>query len=611
MANDYAPWEEPAASAPAGADEYVPWENPAPKPKPAAVPTTAASTPTPDTPTDDEYVPWENPAPKPKLNSAAKAPTKPLPLANKLILGLLEKGAGAVDAGKTMVTGALAARVAPLAGAGATALAGLKGESLGTAMSAGEATRQQVQGALTHRPRTPVGKSILNNVDNSVSRMNDVWGQAAGAVNKAVGSPMSEAAATTIGEQIPNAVSVALGLPGAQVKTTRIPLSQAREAIKEAQDNGFLADPATSNPGIANTVLSSLGGAAGIKVRQAAHNVEHATTLAKEDIGIPADQKLDRTALKAVRDKASQIYDKIRGVKIDIPANDPQFQQALQDVDKGFESVKEFVPGIYDARKGDSVRGNVGNPQSPNHPAAWTPKSLLDVSQYLRAEAARVLETAQSNSKAFKEASEMKAVATSMEDLLERGLQAHANPPGVPRVQANFQAANYVNKYRKARELIAKTYDIQEASNLVTGKIDPMKLAQDYANDKDLTGNLEKIARAASTDGVPMDLPAARRGNAEAFTKLTDLGVGAAAAAAVAGGITAPYTLGMIALRPGARAVMSSKAYQNLNGKVFEKPVRRMKDAPQAAAGAAGADALRAPTPMSAASAPQDEVSNN
>jgi hypothetical protein len=332
-----------------------------------------------------------------------------------------------------------------------------------------------------------------------------------------------------------------------------------------------------------NKTLESVAGSQGIRDRLAAKNIEHASNLVKEELGLSPGDFLNGQALDSIRSRAAQAYDRIKAINMDIPANEPRFQQALRDIDKQFESVKEFAPGLIDLRDMERVRGLAGSPQSPAHPGAWTPKSLLEVSQQLRAEATHVLDTAQSNKAAYKEAAAMKAAATAMEDLIENAL----TPQGTQRVATGF---NLVNDFRKARELIAKTYDIESATNLVTGQVDPAKLARIIQSGGKLSGNLEKIGNAASA--MP-DVMRAPSGQTDALLRLTDMGVGAGAGAAGAlllgaHGAAIPAIAGAAA-RPITRAVMSSKPYQNTMARVHSKPGRqyRMGEAGQAAGAAA------------------------
>lgn len=493
---------------------------------------------------------------------------------------------GLGDAALTMVSGGLTGMVAPVAGLVAGAAGMLSGDSPDMAAGGANAAMEDVQRMGTWKPRTPEGQTLMSGVGHVMESAKEKLG---GLTDNPAGSAVLSAA--------PDAAMAALGVKGLRnVKGAVIPakpLTQVQDAVAQAQRDGFMADPAKANPSMVNKGLETLAGSAGIKSRLAEKNVEHASRLVKEELGLAPGEFLNDAALTKIRTTAAQAYDKIKSINMDIPANEPRFQQALRNIDKQFESVKEFVPGLIDLRDMERVRGLAGNPQSPSHPGAWTPKSLLEVSQQLRAEATHVLDTAQSNKAAYKEASAMKAAATAMEDLIENAL----TPQGTQRVATGF---NLVSDFRKARELIAKTYDVEAATNLTTGRVDPMKLAKILQNGGTLSGNLEKIGRAASSMPDVMRTADGHISKSDATMYLTDLGVGAAATAA-SHGLASPY-MAAVAARPAARAMMASKPYQNVMAKTFNKPGRqyRMGEAGQATGAAA---TMAAPQQAS-----QDEV---
>lgn len=78
-----------------------------------------------------------------------------------------------------------------------------------------------------------------------------------------------------------------------------------------------------------------------------------------------------------------------------------------------------------------------------------------------------------------------KAMATSLENALE----GHAQ---------NINRADLVDAMRESRNLIAKTYSVENALNKTTGTIDARKLAQQIQSGKPLTGELRDIGEFAA-----------------------------------------------------------------------------------------------------------------
>jgi len=155
-------------------------------------------------------------------------------------------------------------------------------------------------------------------------------------------------------------------------------------------------------------------------------------------------------------------------------------------------------------------------------------------------------------------------VATALEDMMDRGIRNHIRniettaldpvPPGLK---------NMVQDLRTARREIAKSHNVQEATNLETGNVDAAKLASMRDVKKvPLTGNLKKIANArkVSPDVVR---------NSDGVVPSPEFSVGDIGMAAV-GGLLSHGPVGVVsgaaaaaAARPTARASVTSRGYQN------------------------------------------------
>ncbi len=78
-----------------------------------------------------------------------------------------------------------------------------------------------------------------------------------------------------------------------------------------------------------------------------------------------------------------------------------------------------------------------------------------------------------------------------------------------------------VKRLRESREMIAKTYAVESATNKTTGLIDPADLAAQYNNGVPLTGNLKKIADFANAfDQAAVDASRVRNPNVGKVTAL-------------------------------------------------------------------------------------------
>lgn len=393
--------------------------------------------------------------------------------------------------------------------------------------------------------------------------------KAGGAVGQAIGGERGRLA----GEMLPEAAARVAGatsllkLPMG-VATAGKQMTQKRSALADMQADGFMVEPVQAAPGLTNYMTETVGGREGIRAKLSAENNKKAAAYIREDLGLTPDAYLKESTFAPLEAQAGKAYDAIRKLPaFNIPAKDPTFVAAIRALDKSFESIKEFVPGLVDSRRISRIQGDLLNPKSPAHVDSWTPKALLEVSQALRQEASAVLDTARSNSAAYKNASAMKTAATALEDLLDRALQP---PPGVQRVGTNFAQGTLVADMRAARTLLAKINDVKAVTNLVTGEVDPIKLAGMRKAGHPLSGGLDKIGHAAEASPEVMMPPSERSARSTNLTHASDLGMGALAAGLAA--TTNPAFAAGIAARPITRSIVTSKPYQRAMGQARQGP---------------------------------------
>lgn len=133
--------------------------------------------------------------------------------------------------------------------------------------------------------------------------------------------------------------------------------------------------------------------------------------------------------------------------------------------------------------------------------------------------------------------------ADAIDGLMERRIEASGQP-------------GLVDAYRAARRLIAKSYDVEGATNTATGDVNARGLARLADKGRPLTDELETIADAAAAFPKAMQPPVGF-GHNESWSALDFFG-GAAAVAHGNPGIAAG-----IMLRPAARAALLSGPFQN------------------------------------------------
>jgi hypothetical protein len=147
-------------------------------------------------------------------------------------------------------------------------------------------------------------------------------------------------------------------------------------------------------------------------------------------------------------------------------------------------------------------------------------------------------------------------VSTALEDALDRHL-------------ANT-APDAVKQFRSARELIAKTYTVENALNSQTGQVSAQKLAMALQKGKPLSGELRTIAETAQA------FPKATQSLKEAPKAVSPLDW------MMAGGMSAatsnPLALAALGARPAARSIVLSPAMQRAAMADLSAPTSRLAD---------------------------------
>lgn len=486
------------------------------------------------------------PAPTGQLTSTV-APVSP----TQVTKGVAQTLAGALlETPATMVTGALAAPVAGIAGLARTGYDLATGKPMEQALERGAAAVESVQGAMTYQPRTQAGQAFTAMASAPFQAAAQGAEAVGGAVGQAVGGEQGRIAGEAIGKATPE---VGLTLAGgrqalrAQRPTGTMQFTQEQDAIKAAQQAGFRALPTEARGGATNIAVESVAKQAPLVKRLVQYNEERASQLARQELGLSPTGRLDESTIKQVKDQAGAVYDQLRSMLdvINVRATDPAWTTKVQDLDARFRSIKQVMPAMYRDGGLERLRGSMGKVNT------LTPEQIVDITKNLRDTATRTLKRKDAPSESIDAAYAFKEAANMLEDLLETHL-----------TQTNRQGA--LERFRKARELYAKTYAVEDATNLTTGKVDPQALRRALERGEPLTGNLRRVAEAAAA------MPSVVR-RSEGLTTpegmvLSDWAMGAGIPAAIFSGqpgIAAGLAAGAAA-RPAVRSMAAGERYQRL-----------------------------------------------
>lgn len=308
-----------------------------------------------------------------------------------------------------------------------------------------------------------------------------------------------------------------------------------RPMAKEAMDAGYVLPPrmASEKPGVVSNALQ--GWAGKVKTAQGASeaNQEVTNTLAKQAIGLKPDEEITDQALRTIRSQAGQVK---KNIIQSVPAlsTDPQYAQEVANLSGVRQSLAQQFPNIAKNKGIEELTTDLSN---ASH---FSTQDAFDLVQRLRQQAS-------ANYKAFDDADKIalagaqKAAADSVEDLIERNLQRNG-----------YSA---IQDFRDSRQLMAKTYDVEAATNLNTGNVNAAKLAAMANKGRPLSGDLSTIAKVQSSFPQAMQ-PLDRFGGVEPLSTL-DMGAAALSAAHGKGGVAAAI-LG----KPMARSAVLSKPVQ-------------------------------------------------
>ena len=489
--------------------------------------------------------------------------------------------AGAGETALAMGSGAVGKAAGGLAGAGRAiggllGLAGSPGETASESLEAGGQVARDTSEGMTYQPKTEEGKQISSLAALPMTAASEGLGYAGEKAGSLVG-PKTAAAMRTIGENLPEAAMDVIGLRGMRAASRAAgpgKLTQKQAAVTEAMDNGFVGLPSETRGGAANAVVESIGDAQRTRNLAIKKNVEHATNLVKKELGLPADAAIDGQTLSRLHGDANRAYDVVKNLPDEIdPAAHPTFVRDIRNLDEAFRSVKEYTPDLYNQGGLERIRASLESPQAQQHPGKWTPKAALEVSRYLRSSASRTLANRAATSDMIDGALAAKKGASLLEQLVEDHLDAQGQ-------------GQLLRDFKKAREQHAKLYDVEEATNLTTGEVDPQVLRRKMEKGDPLSGELLKIARAA--DAMPETVRGVESVRGTQGPRFSDVSfehaaIPAAGALAATGNLPAAGALaGAAAARPLARGLATSKVYQS---RMARPKGKRSSQIPMKAAG--------------------------
>lgn len=312
------------------------------------------------------------------------------------------------------------------------------------------------------------------------------------------------------------------------------PANAVRDAtLANSQAAGYVVPPSMADGPTSLKLLEGISGKYKTNQLASIRNQEVTNNLAKRAVGIPDDVPLTPDALEQVRQGAGQAYAAIEA----LPA---------VNWDKTFlANVKNMqrLGGATTNPADEEIRGLIQQLTARNQ---WTGSEVVADIKNLREIAkgyAGQVQSKQGNVGAQSLAKAYQRGADALEDLVERNLKAQGGNPAM------------IQELRDARQLIAKTYNIERA--LVGENVNAREFAKAIQKKKPVTGDLETIGRFATNFKDVARVP--ESGWANPLTAV-DFGMGALGAG------VSPAALALPAARVGARHAILSGPAQSMLG---------------------------------------------
>jgi hypothetical protein len=316
------------------------------------------------------------------------------------------------------------------------------------------------------------------------------------------------------------------------------PSQGTMQAAREAQEAGYVIPPTQVKPSLINRMLEGTAGKLTTAQNASFKNQQVTNQLAAKSLGLPEDVVITPEVLTNLRTTAGKAYENL-GATGTIKTS-PKFNQALDDI-KVYKDAK-LAESQFPTGKANPIIETIDSLRSPSFDVS----SAVSKINVLRNDADIAYRTGdKALGKANKEASQV------LENTIENYL-------------ANTKQTDLLQKFKDARQLIAKTYSVENALNQTTGAIDAKKLAAQLAKGKPLSGELKQSAQFAQA------FPTAAKTTESmgSLPQISPLDVGGAVltggGAYLSGsGAETPATLAALLARPTLRAAALSKPVQS------------------------------------------------
>jgi hypothetical protein len=410
--------------------------------------------------------------------------------------------------------------------------AGKVGNFLGQTAATAPAMLIPGAGSLGGATAIGAGMGAVQPVGSNDSRLqNTLYGAAGGALGQKAGQAVGYVGGKIASKLAPTAATAA---------------STAAEGVTQdaaaALAKGYRLPPsmAKANPGVFEDFVESVAGKARSEQAFSIPNQANTNALTRKGLGLSPGDKVSLKEVQQTRSDAGDVYQDVR----DVPGTmkpTQKYNADLDSIESTFKSYAKRFPSVF---RNDEVRALVSDIRKP-----MTADEAVQLSIKLREDSTANYRAAQSTTKALGKA--QKKAADAIDAMLEEKL----NTP---------QTAGLYHAYRQARQVIARTYDVEKVLNDRTGDVDAVALAK-LSKKRPLSGELADIADFGANFEGAARTPTAKGSRLGPSVSKAELGAAAVGAlAGHPGGIhKAAMAATMAAAPTAARSFLLSDLYQN------------------------------------------------
>lgn len=362
-------------------------------------------------------------------------------------------------------------------------------------------------------------------------------GAGASGAREAGAGPLGQLGAAAAGGLL---APTALAAPGAvsAARTAARAVNAPRDAAAAAaRQAGYVLPPTTTNPSMINRLLEGFAGKITTAQRAAQTNQRVTNNLIRKDLGLAADTPITAEALEGVRRSAGSIYNQVKMAGA-LQADDA-YRDAMLALKQGNAALTRDFPELASQQLDDLLTALAGK-------QSFSANAAVEAIRRLRDQASAAYSNGSPDGQAMGRAA--RGAANVIEDLLERNLAAQGK-------------AGLLEKFRLARELIAKTHTVEDALGNVMGDVSAPKLGAMLQRGKPLTGGIKQAAQAGA------NFPKATQVIKDSVPGISPLDYWATGASGVGGAmIGSPLLAAVPMMRPLVREGILSAPYQATMG---------------------------------------------